>query len=135
MQAELIQGAVNGSTISASSVNALGVTLTHNSGAPWIIEAFAISYNGATPLQAGALVQLFDSQHSRYFVSGQISLGAVGFPRSGAAVLSVAPILWKSIRPMQLLSGQSVQLYVSTDSGTTFAANDLCLLMRGYQEV
>lgn len=135
MQATLIQGAVNGSAIAASTLNAVGVSLTHNAGGDWTVEEIAISYNGATPLQAGALVQLFDSQRNRFFVTGQISLGIIGFPRSGTAVLSVAPIIWKPIRPLTLSSGQSIQLYVSTDASTAFVANDLCLIGKGFQNV
>lgn len=135
MQVTLQQAAVNVSSIAVSSQKTLAVTLTHNAGADWYLEEYALSYNGATPLQAGALVELYDSQRNRFFVTGSVSLGAIGFPRSGTAVLSTAPILWKKIRPMVLTSGQSILLYVTTDSATSFAANDLCLLMSGYQNL
>lgn len=130
----LWQGAVNTSAIPVSSTNALAVTLTHNAGSPWVVEKFALSFNGATPAQAGALVQLSDSQRSRFFVQGQISLGAIGFPRSASGALAVAPILANPLKyPFVLQSGQSVQLVITTDASTSFVANDLCLYMYGYQ--
>jgi hypothetical protein len=136
MRAVLYQAAVNTSAIAVSSTNSLGVTLTHNAGADWTIERFAISYNGASPLQAGALIALYDSQHNRFLLPGYCSLGALGFPRSGTAVLAAAPALMRElVYPVTLKAGQSMQLFVTTDNATSFAANDLCLLMHGYQDV
>lgn len=137
MRAPLIQGAVNTGPVAVSQSNTLALTLTHNAGADWTIEKFALSYNGATPLQAGALIQLYDSQRSRFLLLGSISLGAIGYPRSGTAVLSTAPIIWKELigNVMVLKTGQSIQAFLTTDASTSFAANDLCLLMAGYQDL
>ena len=136
MRAVLYQAAVNTGAIAVSSTNTLGVTLTHNAGSDWTIERFAISYNGASPLQAGALIAIYDSMHNRYLLPGYCSLGALGFPRSGAATLAAAPAMLRElVYPVTLAAGQSIQLFVTTDSSTSFAANDLCLLMHGFQDV
>lgn len=136
MRAVLYQAAVNTGAIAVSSTNTLGVTLTHNAGSDWTIERFAIAYNGASPLQAGALIAIYDSMHNRYLLPGYCSLGALGFPRSGAATLAAAPAMLRElVYPVTLAAGQSIQLFVTTDNATSFAANDLCLMMHGYQDI
>ena len=121
----LIQGDRNTTSISAG-VNTLGITVTHNAGADFIIEGFEILFNGTIE---EVLIRLYDSQHNRDLITPNTQLGTIGIKRGTSQILPY--IKFKD--PVVLRSGQSIQLYVNNTTASSIAAKDLGLTLFGYQ--
>jgi len=126
--ATIILGDRNTSAISSTATGeTLAVEVTFNSGIEMIVEGFQVLYNGN---KESALIRIYDTMRNRDMVSGNTQLGTIGYKR-GTVLLQ--PYI--KIRPLSLRTGQSVQLRLTNNTGSTIAINDLGLSLFGYQFV
>lgn len=125
IKAPLTEGDNNPSQILAGA-QSLAVQVTHNAGADFVINGYAIQYNGNIE---EVKIRLYDAQRNRDVITPNTPIGTVGNKRG------VAPIIPynKFESPIVLRSGMSVQLFVNNTTAGTIAAKDISLTLIGYQ--
>jgi hypothetical protein len=127
-KASIILGDRNSTAISSSSTGeTLAVEITFNAGREMCVEGFQVLFNGAIE---SALVSIYDTMRNRNLVYGNTQLGTIGYKR-GTVLLQ--PYI--KIQPMILLTGQSIQMKITNNTGGNIAVNDLGLTLFGYQFV
>lgn len=118
-------GNQNPNPISANSAQNLAITITQNVGPDFVVFGYSLRY--AANLQT-VLCSMKDTQHNREIISGNTQLCTVGILNTLAPI---NPFL--RIDPFILSTGQSVQFYVTNQTGTAIGAGDLALTLFGYQ--
>lgn len=113
------------STIAATSGRTLAFEITQNVGPTMFVTSYQLVY--ATGLET-ALINLYDQQHNRELISGNVQLSTVGHLDTLASAMPFIPIA-----PFELATGQSVQVYITNESSTAATAGDIALTLYGYQ--
>lgn len=127
-KATIILGDRNTSAISSAATGeTLAVEITFNAGKEMCVEGFQILFNGSIE---SALVSVYDTMRNRNLIYGNTQLGTVGYKR-GTVLLQP----YVKIQPMVLLTGQSVQLKITNNTGGNIAVGDLGFTLFGYQFV
>lgn len=127
-KATIILGDRNTSAISATATGeTLAVEITFNAGREMCVEGLQILFNGSIE---SCLASVYDTMRNRNLIYGNTQLGTVGYKR-GTVLLQ--PYL--KIQPMILLTGQSIQLKITNNTGSSIPAGDLGFTLFGYQFV
>jgi hypothetical protein len=127
----LIEGNQNSSSI-PTGTNTLALTITHSAGSDFIIEGFDLQYNASAVANIDEVqIRLYDAQRNRDIITPNTPIGMVGARRT---VSKIVPFQ-KLHDPIVLVSGQSIQLYVNNQTGSSIAARDISLALYGYQVV
>lgn len=122
---QLYIGNRNANSIAAGSGRTLAMDIVQNVGQPMIITGFALRY--ATGLES-ALIQMFDAYHNREIITGNVQFCTVGHLETAAAAL---PFI--RVAPFELITGQSVQVFVTNESGTAAPAGGIAVTLEGFQ--
>lgn len=124
----IIIGDYNQAAIAIGATNASAIRVVQNVGAPCVFHGLLFSYDAAA--QAPCRLRLFDGYNNRQVIAGNVAFDHIGQDR----VIQTSRSVFLLPRPIRLVSGQFVELFVDNLSGAQIDANDLRLSLVGIQE-